>query len=71
MTNFSSAGEAQLYYTISDYKVVTPGSYVRCAVTGQQIPLSNLRYWSAQWQEAYADAAASAARAQEKAGKAS
>lgn len=70
MNNFMPDSEAQLHYTISDYKVVTPGSYVRCAVTGQKIPLSNLRYWSALWQEAYVDAAASAARAQEKAGKA-
>ena len=30
------------------------GRYVVCAVTGQKIPLEQLRYWSAELQEAYA-----------------
>jgi hypothetical protein len=52
-------GEARLRYLDSDYQVVVPGSYVTCAVTGQRIPLSDLRYWSVDRQEAYADAEAS------------
>jgi len=60
---FSSRdGEARLRYLDSDYQVVVPGSHVRCAVTGQRIPLSELRYWSVDRQEAYADAAASLKR---------
>jgi hypothetical protein len=55
-------GEARLRYLDSDYQVVVPGSYVTCAVTGQRIPLSNLRYWSVDRQEAYADAEASLQR---------
>jgi hypothetical protein len=38
--------------------VLSPGSFVRCAVTGVQIPLDELKYWSVKRQEAYADAAA-------------
>ncbi len=55
-------GEARLRYLDSDYQVVVPGSYVTCAVTGQRIPLSDLRYWSVDRQEAYADAEASLQR---------
>lgn len=64
MKQFMQGGEAFLHYTINDYKVVTPGSYVVCAVTAQKIPLGNLKYWSAEHQEAYVDAAAATARAQ-------
>jgi len=55
-------GQARLRYLDSDYQVVVPGSYVTCAVTGQRIPLSDLRYWSVDRQEAYADAEASLQR---------
>ena len=54
-----SNGEARLRYLDSDYQVVVPGSFVICAVTGRRVPLSELRYWSVDRQEAYADAAAS------------
>jgi hypothetical protein len=36
--------------------VLTPGDFVRCAVTGEPIPLPDLRYWSVDLQEAYASA---------------
>ena len=52
-------GEARVRYLDGDYRVISPGSYVRCAVTGVQIALEELRYWSVAKQEAYADAAAS------------
>ena len=55
-------GEARLRYLDSDYQVVTPGSYVTCAVTGGRIPLSELRYWSVDRQEPYRDAEASLKR---------
>ena len=42
-----------------------PGAYVRCAVTGREIPLDELKYWSVELQEAYADAATSLKRHQE------
>jgi hypothetical protein len=42
--------------------VVTPGAFVRCAVTGRAIPLDELRYWSVELQEPYVDAATSLQR---------
>ena len=60
---FSSRdGEARLRYLDSDFQVVVPGSYVLCSVTGQRIPLSELRYWSVDRQEPYLDAGASLRR---------
>ena len=59
-----SGGAARIRYLDGDYQVVSPGNHVVCAVTGAQIPLSQLRYWSVDRQEAYVDAAASLAREQ-------
>jgi hypothetical protein len=47
-------GEAVVEYLDSNLKVIRPGSFVRCAVTGEAIPLDQLRYWSVERQEAYA-----------------
>jgi hypothetical protein len=47
-------GEAEVRYLDGDFRVVRPGAYVRCAVTGQAIPLEELKYWSVDLQEAYA-----------------
>ncbi len=60
----SSSGEARIRYLDGDFQVVAPGSFVTCAVTGVAIALSNLRYWSVERQEAYADAGASLEREQ-------
>jgi hypothetical protein len=51
-------GEAKVRYLDGDFQVIAPGAFVRCAVTGKAIPLSELRYWSVDDQEAYVDAAA-------------
>jgi len=56
------SGEARLRYLDGDFQIVTPGSFVRCAVTGREIPIDELRYWSVERQEPYIDAAASLAR---------
>ncbi|NCP12873.1 MAG: DUF2093 domain-containing protein [Sphingomonadales bacterium] len=45
---------ARLYYGPSSFRVLRSGSHVLCAVTGVAIPLPDLRYWSAERQEAYA-----------------
>jgi len=55
--NFPLKGEAKLKYLSGDFQVVTPGEFVRCAVTGTPIPLDDLRYWNPDLQEAYASAA--------------
>jgi hypothetical protein len=59
-------GEAKLHYLDGEYEIAMPGAYVICAVTGVQIPLDALRYWSVDLQEAYASPAVATARAQEK-----
>ena len=56
------AGEAKVRYLDADLKILSPGDYVVCAVTGKKIPLAALRYWSVDLQEAYIDAAAAAKR---------
>ncbi len=47
-------GEAEVKYLDGDFRVLRPGAFVRCAVTGVPIPLEELRYWSVDLQEAYA-----------------
>lgn len=50
---FTGGREAKLRYQGGDYQVLVPGDFVRCAVTGEPIPLDQLRYWSVELQEAY------------------
>jgi hypothetical protein len=50
----SMPGEAEIKYLDGDFRVVRPGAFVRCAVTGVLIPLEELRYWSVDLQEPYA-----------------
>jgi len=45
---------AVLRYEANGFRVLAPGKYVLCAVTGEAIPLDALRYWSVERQEAYA-----------------
>jgi len=49
-----SGGEAEVKYLDGDFRVVRPGNFVRCAVTGAPIALDELKYWSVDRQEAYA-----------------
>ena len=48
------AGEAEVKFLDGDFRVIRPGAFVRCAVTGVPIPLEELKYWSVDLQEAYA-----------------
>jgi hypothetical protein len=50
---------ARLQYMAGTFRMLSEGDYVRCAVTGVEISLEELRYWSVERQEAYVDAAAS------------
>jgi hypothetical protein len=59
---FSGAAEAQVEFLDGDFRVRRPGAFVRCAVTGEPIPLEELRYWSVELQEAYANPDAVMAR---------
>lgn len=62
MLNFTSGRAAKLRYLSGTYRVMADGDHVVCAVTGQTIPLPQLRYWSHELQEAYASAEAAARR---------
>ena len=42
----SGHGEAQVQYLDGDFRVISPGTYVRCAITDARIPLDELKYWS-------------------------
>jgi hypothetical protein len=62
-------GEAEVKYLDGDFRVVRPGAFVRCAVTGVPIPLEELKYWSVDLQEAYASPEVVLQRVKEKAAK--
>lgn len=46
-------GEAQVEFLDGDFRVLRPGAFVRCAVTGEPIQIEDLRYWDVDRQEAY------------------
>lgn len=64
MNRFEGPGarEARIRYLDGDFQVMTPGAFVRCAVTAQPIQLDDLKYWSVERQEAYVSADTSLAR---------
>ena len=47
---------ARVHYMANGFRLLSPGDHVLCAVTGQAIPLDELRYWSVIKQEPYASA---------------
>ena len=47
---------AQLIFGPNGFLVMRPGNHVVCAVSGEAVPLEELRYWSVERQEAYASA---------------
>jgi len=64
MNRFEGPGarEARIRYLDGDFQVTSPGAFVRCAVTGESIPLDELKYWSVARQEPYRDATVSLER---------
>jgi len=63
-----SGTPARIHYMAGTFRVLSTGDHVVCAVTGERIPLHELKYWSVERQEPYADAAASL-KAERRAGK--
>jgi hypothetical protein len=49
-----SVGEAEVEYLDGELRILRPGAFVRCAVTGVAIRLEDLRYWNVDLQEPYA-----------------
>lgn len=52
----NSARAARLHFMANGFRVLTPGDHVVCAVSGEKIPLDELRYWSVELQQPYASA---------------
>lgn len=52
----SAERAATLHYGPNGFRVLSSGSFVTCAVSGDKIALESLRYWSVERQEAYASA---------------
>ncbi len=48
---------ARLHYMANGFRVLTSGDHVLCAVSGERIPVDDLRYWSVARQQPYASAA--------------
>tara|TARA_B100001109_G_scaffold203544_1_gene170506 strand:+ start:15 stop:212 length:198 start_codon:yes stop_codon:yes gene_type:complete len=44
---------AKIKYLPNNFKIIEPGDYVECAVSGKKINIDNLTYWNVQLQEAY------------------
>lgn len=63
---FRSGEPADVEYLDGEFRVVKPGSFVYCAVTGEPISLEALRYWSVELQEAYASPAIALRRLRER-----
>lgn len=62
MNKFEGGGAAVVDYRDANIRVVRPGRYVICGVTGEHIPLDQLKYWSVERQEAYVSPRAVQAR---------
>ena len=56
-----SGRAARIHYMAGTFRLLSDGDHVVCAVTGERIPIHELRYWSVARQEPYVDAAASLA----------
>ncbi len=63
---FGLRGEAKVKYLDGEFQVISPGDFVRCAVTGEPIMLPELRYWSVELQEAYSSPQVSMQRYRER-----
>ena len=44
---------AKIKYLPNNFKIIEPGDYVICAVSGKKISLENLNYWNVDLQEPY------------------
>ncbi len=61
MLTSRSGRMAKLHYMANNFRMLSPGDHVICAVSGQAIALDDLRYWSVERQEPYASAEISVA----------
>ena len=54
-----SGRAARVHYLAGTFRLLSDGDHVVCAITGERIPIHELRYWSVARQEPYRDAQAS------------
>lgn len=66
---FGLRNEARVRYLDGEFEVISPGDFVRCAVTGEPIALPDLKYWNVEEQEAYASSKISFERSLELKGR--
>jgi len=59
MLMHGSGKAAHVRYLPGAFRLLSDGDHVVCAVTGAQIRLHELKYWSVERQEPYVDAEAS------------
>ena len=45
--------KAKLQYKHNSFDIIEDGDFVVCAISGKEIPLYELNYWSVELQEAY------------------
>ena len=50
----ASERPARLHFEPNGFRLISPGTHVICAVSGEPIELDLLRYWSVTRQEPYA-----------------
>ena len=43
---------AKIKYMANNFKIIEPGDYVECVISGKKINLENLTYWNVELQEA-------------------
>ena len=48
-----NGNKAKLKFNQNNFEVIENGEYVVCAVSGKNIPLSELTYWNVELQEPY------------------
>ena len=54
-----SGRAARVHYLAGTFRLLSDGDHVVCAITGERIPIHELRSWSVARQEPYVDAEAS------------
>ena len=48
-----NGNKAKLKFNPNNFEILEKGDHVVCAVSGKDIPLSQLTYWNVELQEAY------------------
>ena len=69
MLMHGSGKAARVRYLPGTFRLLSDGDHVVCAVTGAQIPLHELKYWSVERQEPYVDAETSLKAEQRRSGR--